>query len=148
MITEDSPLTAVFMSQVGTVTANNRVYSRDVVATALAALRDETLGYVVGQVDIPEHQPAFTVHRMRLHGEQLLGDVRLLSTDAGRRLWDLMNLAQAGAPFTISFHTCGSGMLTQNSDGVYVVSEYTLESIGAMVNSSGQVRESGKAVKP
>jgi hypothetical protein len=119
------------MDKVGSPNANGRVYPPEVVAKALEALakRPTVMGFVQGNLEISEHEPAFTVAGLRLERDQVLGDINLLPTPAGDRFRHLLEMAEQGAPMTIGFHTCGTGMVSE--DGV--VSEYELDSVGVTV---------------
>lgn len=114
---------------IGVPNKNNRIYPIETVEAIIEQAK--TRGPILGQVGLPDDvlkvsmsNVSHMVENLRIEGEYLVGNIKVLDTPAGKVLAPILS--------NYEFRPCGTGIVS--ADGI--VSDYKLTSIDALEDAA------------
>lgn len=112
---------------------NNRIYPREQLAGAIAEANFTTYGTIgmdtVDWAGVDLEQVSHIVENLRFEGNELVGDLRVLTTPRGKVLTELMKHIE------IDFRLAGLGNIKPVGD-TYEVVDFKMHSINAVENGA------------
>lgn len=108
------------------VNSNGRLYPREVLEKAVQEFNrnHKHSMSMLGQLGMPEtakiqfSKASHLVKNLRMQGDYLVGDFKIINTPAGNQLLEMMK-----KPDSVAFRTQGMGTVKVNDDGVAVIQD-------------------------